>query len=71
MIKSHVDPEVILAIVANKNDLFDNAIIKNEECEVSKSISALFQTTSAKSDTGITNLFDNIGQKYFDPNLSL
>ena len=69
MVKSHADPEVMLAVVANKSDLYDNAVIKNEEGEeFAKSIGALFQTTSAKSDTGITNLFDNIGQKYFNPN---
>ena len=43
--------------------------MKNEEGEeFAKSIGVLFQSTSAKSDTGITNLFDNIRQKYFDPN---
>ena len=68
MVKSHADPEVILAVVANKSDLYDKADIKNEEGEeFAKSIGALFQSTSAKSDTGITNLFDNIGQKYFNP----
>ena len=69
MVKSHADPEVILAVVANKSDLYDNAAVKNEEGEeFAKSIGAIFQATSAKSDTGITNLFDNIGQKYFNPN---
>jgi small GTP-binding protein len=69
MVKSHADPDVLIAVVANKSDLYDNAEVKNEEGEeFAKSIGALFQSTSAKSDTGITNLFDNIGQKYFNPN---
>ena len=69
MIKLYADPEVILAVFANRSDLYYNAAVKNEEGEeFAKSIGVLFQSTSAKSDTGITNLFDNIGQKYFDPN---
>ena len=68
MVKSNADPEVMYAVVANKSDLYDIAAIKNEEGEqFAKSIGALFQSTSAKSDTGITNLFDNIVQKFFDP----
>ena len=68
MVKNHADPEVILAVVANKSDLYDKAAVKNEEgAEFAKSIGALFQSTSAKSDNGITNLFNNIGLKYFNP----
>ena len=68
MVKSNADPEAMYAVVANKSDLYDYAAIKDEEGEqFAKSIGALFQSTSAKSDTGITNLFDNIGQKFFDP----
>ena len=69
MVKTHAGEDVLLAVVANKSDLFDNAEVKNEEGEeFAKEIGAIFQATSAKSDTGITNLFDNIGQKLFNPN---
>lgn len=69
MVKTHAGEDVLLAVVANKSDLFDKAEIKNEEGEeFAKEIGAIFQATSAKSDTGITNLFDNIGQKLFNPN---
>ena len=71
MVKTHAGEDVLLAVVANKSDLFDNAEVKNEEGEeFAKEIGAIFQATSAKSDTGITNLFDNIGQKLFNPNLT-
>ena len=72
MIKNNADSEAIIALVANKSDLYDNAQIKNEEGEeYARSIGAIFQSTSAKSDSGITNLFDNIGQKYFNPNFDV
>ena len=69
MIKQNADPDAIVAIVANKSDLYGNEQVKDEEGkEFAKSIGAFFQSTSAKSDTGITSLFENIGQKYFNPN---
>ena len=36
--------------------------------EFAESIGAIFQTTSALSDSGISNLFDNIGKTYLIPN---
>ena len=69
MIKQNADPDAIVAIVANKSDLYGNEQVNNEEGkEFAKSVGAFFQSTSAKSDTGITSLFENIGQKYFNPN---
>ena len=67
--KLNVDGEPIFAVVANKNDLYEIQQVKDEEGkEFAKSINAIFQSTSAKSDSGITNLFENIGYRYFDPN---
>ena len=67
--KLNVDGEPIFAVVANKNDLYENQQVKDEEGkEFAKSINGIFQSTSAKSDSGITNLFENIGYRYFDPN---
>ena len=71
-IKTTGDPDAILALVANKNDLYNKAAIKDEEgAEYARSIGAIFQSTSAKSDTGITTLFENIGQKFFNPNYDI
>jgi small GTP-binding protein len=68
MVSSNADKDAMIAIVANKNDLYDNAQISPEEgLTYAKSIGAIFQSTSAKSDSGINTLFDNIGQKYFNP----
>ena len=72
VVKANGDSDAIIAIVANKNDLYDNAQVKNEEGEeFARSIGAIFQSTSAKSDSGITTLFDNVGQKFFDPNFDV
>ena len=68
MVKSNGDQDAIIAIVANKNDLYDTAQVSEQDAkEFARSIGAIFQSTSAKSDSGITTLFDNIGQKYFNP----
>ena len=68
MVKTNADNDAMIAIVANKNDLYDNAQVSEDEAkEFAKSVGAIFQSTSAKSDSGITTLFDNIGQKYFNP----
>ena len=58
-----------LAVVANKSDLYESSQVSDEEGKAfAKSINGIFQSTSAKSNTGISTLFDNIGHRYFDPN---
>ena len=67
--KLNANGDPIFAVVANKNDLYQSAQVKDEEGKAfAKSINGIFQSTSAKSDSGITTLFENIGKKYFDPN---
>jgi small GTP-binding protein len=67
-VKETGDPDAIIAIVGNKNDLYSEQKVAKEEGEkFAKSIGAIFQLTSAKNDSGITELFKNIGKKYFDP----
>jgi len=67
-VKQNKDDKTILAVVANKRDLYENPEVTDEEGKAyAQSIGAIFQATSAKSDYGITTLFDNIGQKYFNP----
>ena len=57
-----------IAIAANKSDLYELRQIDDEEGEeFAKSIGAIFSATSAKNDTGITSLFENIGQKILNP----
>ena len=67
--KLNVDGDPIYAIVACKNDLYDQQQVADDQGkEFARSINGIFQSTSAKSNTGIENLFDNIGHRYFDPN---
>jgi len=66
--RANSDKNPILAVVGNKVDLYnDQKVSNNEGKEFAEKIGAIFQTTSAKSDSGITNLFDNIGKTYLIP----
>ena len=54
--------------MGNKNDLYNNAQIKEKDAmEWADSIGAIFQLTSAKSNSGIDLLFSNLAKKFFDP----
>ena len=67
-VQEHCNSDVLLGIVANKNDLYINQqVTKEEGLELAEKIGAIYQITSAKSGFGINNLFENIGRKYIDP----
>ena len=68
-VKQNCEPNSLLAVVANKNDLYtDQQVPKEEGLKFADEIGAIFQMTSAKSGYGVNNLFENIGKKYLDPN---
>ena len=65
---SSTEGKPILAVAANKNDLYpEQKINNNDGKEFAEKINAIFQTTSAMSDTGINILFENIGKKIIMP----
>jgi len=65
---SIADNKPIFAIVANKSDLYEKQTVDNKDGEAfADEINALFQITSALSNTGITNLFENLGKKIIIP----
>ena len=67
-IKINCEQDAILAVVANKNDLYNDQKISDEMGQkFADDIGAIFQSTSALSDSGIEVLFDNIGKKLIDP----
>ena len=67
-VKLNCDGDPIYAVVANKNDLYETQQVNDEEGRAfAREINGIFQSTSAKSDLGINNLFENIGKKYFNP----
>ncbi len=58
----------LLAVVANKIDLYNDQKVSNNDGKAfADEIGAIFQTTSALSDSGISTLFDNIGKTYIVP----
>ena len=63
------DNDPIFAIVANKTDLYEKQKVDNNDGKAfAEEINALFQTTSALSNSGINNLFENLGKKIIIPN---
>ena len=59
----------IFAVVANKNDLYNiSEVDEKEAMDWADSIGAIFQETSAKSNTGIDLLFDMVGKKCLNAN---
>ena len=68
-IKINCEKDAILAVVANKNDLYNDQKISDEVGQkFADDIGAIFQSTSALSDSGIKKLFIHIGKKIIDPN---
>ena len=57
-----------MALVANKIDLYqDEQVSSNEGTKYADEINAIFQNTSALSNSGIDKLFENLGKKFIDP----
>jgi len=58
----------IIALAANKNDLYEYEEVTNEELDqYAKSINAIYQKTSALKGQGINELFNTIGEKILSP----
>ena len=67
-IKNNCSENVIIAIVANKNDEYLKQTVPTEDGkELAKKLNAIFINTSAKSGIGIENLFRTVAEKYLDP----
>ena len=63
------DQNIILSIVGNKSDLYDNEEVQEKEArEYAESINAIFGLTSAQNNIGIDQLFEEIGIKYLNKN---
>ena len=61
--------DLILAIVGNKSDLYENEQVTDKEGKLfAKEINAIFKSTSALSNRGINSLFTDIAKKCLDPN---
>ena len=63
-LKENAPQNIIIALAANKNDLYEYEEVTNNELEeYAKSINAIYKQTSALKDTGIKELFNIIGEK--------
>ena len=66
-VTSNCIPNVLLALVGNKSDLYNRVAVEEKEAmEWADSIGAIFQATSAKDNTGIDLLFDTLGKKFLN-----
>ena len=64
-IKENGPTDIILALCGNKSDLIDEEKVDEETARnYAKEINAIFYPTSAKNDSGITDLFLQIAKKY-------
>ena len=67
-IKNTTVGQPLLALVANKSDLYEDQTVNNKDGkEFAEQINAIFQTTSALNNVGINILFENIGKKIIMP----
>jgi len=67
-VRDNSPKDVVIAIAANKNDLYEYEEVTDEEArEFAKSINAIYHQTSASKDTGINELFESIGYELLKP----
>ena len=68
-IKESAPKDIVIGIAANKCDLYDNETVSEDEARAfADEIGAVFKLTSASTNTGIEELFKNIGCRILDPN---
>ena len=60
---------IVIGLVGNKADRFeDEAVSENDARDFADKIGAVFELTSAQNNTGINEIFEDVGNKYLDPN---
>ena len=70
-LKENGDPNIVIGIAGSKSDLYDNEAVPEQEARVfAKSIDAVFGLTSARNNTGIDELFKELGKKFLNLNNS-
>ena len=68
-VKNNSPNDIVIAIAANKSDLYENEQVNEEEARnYAKSVGAIFIGTSAMNASGIEDLFKAVGSKFIDPN---
>jgi small GTP-binding protein len=68
LVKEHAPKNIIMYIIGNKSDLIGSEAVKEEMArEYAKEEKVNFFLTSAKDRSGIDELFNEIGNKYLNP----
>ncbi len=68
-LKENCEKNVVVGIAGNKCDKYEEEkVSENEAKEFADKVNAAFQLTSAQNNTGIEELFEELGVKYLDPN---
>ena len=71
-IEENAPTDIILALAANKSDMYENELVDlNEGKELARQLNAIFKSTSALNSKGIDDLFLSIGKKFLDPTYSV
>ena len=66
-LQEYGNKDIVIGIAGNKSDLYDNEEVSEKEArEFAKSIDAIFGLISAKNDSGIEKLLEDIGNKYLE-----
>ena len=64
-VKESSPKNVIIAIIANKSDLFESETVNEKDArQFAKDINALFALTSARNNVGVSDLFIEIAKNY-------
>ena len=67
-IEENAPTDIILALAANKSDMYENELVDLKEGkELARQLNAIFKSTSALNSKGIDDLFLSIGKKFLDP----
>ena len=67
-VKEQCDNNMIFCLAANKNDMYEMEEVSNKEgFNLANSINALFFQVSAKTGSGVEEMFNGIVKKYLDP----
>ena len=70
-LKENAPSDIILALAANKSDLYENEVVSLKEGkDLSQEINAIFKSTSAMLSHGVEDLFKLIAEKFINPSLN-
>ena len=68
-LQENCDKSIVIGVAGNKSDLFvDEKVSESEARDFADKIGAILELTSAQNNTGIIELFLDVGNKYLDPN---